>query len=141
MPYEYLEHEADMGIKAIGKTYEEVFEQGAKAMFNLMVDIRQVEKKEQVNIYAEASAMPELFVDWLNQLLAQKDISGLIFGDFKINKIISTDGTYKLEGIAYGEKMDVNKFEVKTEVKAATYSGLECGHNDEGYFCQCVLDI
>lgn len=131
-----------MGIKGIGKNFEEAFAQGARAMFNLMVDIDKVEKKEKVEIYAEADAMPELFVEWLNQLLAQKDISGLIFGDFEVKRVSSQDSKYRVEGYAYGEKMDTEKFEVKTEVKAATYSGLECGNTPDGMvFCQCILDV
>lgn len=141
MSYEYLEHEADMGIKGIGKDFNQAFVEGAKAMFNLMVDIDKVEKKEKIEIYAEADALPELFIEWLNQLLAQKDISGLIFSDFEA-KIISEDNKYRVEGYAHGEKMDPDKFEVKEDVKAATYSGLECGNAPDGMvYCQCVLDV
>ena len=36
MPYKHLEHEADVGVLGIGKTIEEAFEEGAKAMFDVM---------------------------------------------------------------------------------------------------------
>ena len=36
--YEYLEHTADVKFLAYGKTLEEVFENAALAMFNVMID-------------------------------------------------------------------------------------------------------
>ena len=44
--YKYLEHEADMGIYGEGETQEEAFEEGARAMFDLMVDIKEVKSQK-----------------------------------------------------------------------------------------------
>ena len=71
MPYEYIDHEADIGIKGIGDTIEEAFQEGAKAMYNVMVDLGKVEQTEQVEISCEAPAIDSLFVEWLNTLLSK----------------------------------------------------------------------
>lgn len=139
--YQILEHEADVGIKGIGNSYEEAFGEGAKGLFSVMTDLEKIEVKEIISINASALDLPQLFVEWLNQLIAEKDLQGMMFADFVV-KIEKTNNGYELRGEAKGEKIDLNKHEMKTEVKGATYAGLECGQQEEGqFFCQCVVDV
>jgi SHS2 domain-containing protein len=138
MSYEYLEHEADMGILAMGKTREQAFEEGAKAMFGVMVDVEKVEPMKKVEVNVEAGALDTLFVEWLNSLLAQKDIKGMVFSKFKVN--ISEGENFTLKGEAYGDEMKPEQ-NFKTEVKAATYSGLKYKQVFGEHHIQCVLDI
>ena len=140
--YKYLEHEADMGIYGEGETQEEAFEEGARAMFDLMVDIKEVKsQKSKVKIKVEAKNIPELFIEWLNELLAQSDLTGLIFGNFKIKKVKREKDKYTLLSFAFGEPLDPKRHKIKTEVKGATYSGLRCEEKNGRYYCQCVVDI
>ncbi len=46
-PYEQFEHKADVGVRGYGKTIEEAFENGAKAMFSIMVNIAKIEPKKE----------------------------------------------------------------------------------------------
>ena len=46
MSYKYLEHTADIGIECTGKNLEETFQDAGKGLFNVMVDIKQVEPIE-----------------------------------------------------------------------------------------------
>jgi len=142
MPYEFIEHGADVGIRAWGKTIDEAFAEGAKALFDIMVDINKVEKQGSVDIECEARDIPALFVGWLNNLLAQADINGMVFCDFKIAEITQADDkTYKLSAQAFGEKLDRDKHAIKVEAKAATYYGLKFEKKDDDYYLQCVIDI
>lgn len=141
MPFEYLEHEADIGILAKGNTLEEAFEEGAKAMFNVMVDIERVEAKNKIELGCEAADVPSLFVEWLNELLAQSGLKNLIFSKFKVNAVKKSGNNLKLEAKAWGEELDSEKHNVKTEVKAATYSGLKFEEKEGKFYLQCVLDI
>ena len=141
MPYKYLEHQADMGVKAWGESYEEAFQEAGKAMFSLMFDLDKVKASDRIKIEVDAPGQPELLVEWLNELLAQKDINNLVLADFQVEKIVSVDDHCHLVGWARGEKFDESKHKVKTEVKAATYSGLKCGGEDGEIYCQCILDV
>ncbi len=140
MPYEYLDHEADIGILSTGDTLEETFEEGAKAMFDVMVDLDTVEGHQQVEIAVEATDVAALFVEWLNELLAQSDIKGMFFSNFCVEQIESLEGIYRLRGIAFGEVRDPNKHNIKTEVKGATYYGLKVWKNGQ-HHAQSVLDV
>ena len=83
MPYEFLDHEADIGIRSTGDTLEEAFEDGAKAMFAVMVDLETVESHQKIEIEVGATDIAALFIEWLNELLAQSDIEGIIFSKFE----------------------------------------------------------
>jgi len=139
MKYELLEHEADVGIRGYGNTIEEAFENGAKAMFSIMIDLETVESEKNVEIKCEAPDIEALFVEWLNELLTKKDIEEMSFSRFKV-KIYKGD-IYKLEGTASGEKFSQKKHKAKLEVKGATYSGLKIGKKDEKIFIQCIVDV
>src|SRR3989337_185138 len=131
MPYTYLDHEADVGIRATGSTLEEAFEQGAKAMLNVMWDISTIEARD----------IPELFVEALNEILFKQDVEGLALARFQVNGISMMNGRYRLTGIAYGEPLNFEKHTVKTEVKAATYAGLRYEEKEGRYMVQCILDV
>ena len=143
--YKYLEHEADMGIYAQGKSWQEVFAEAAKAVFSLMYNLDKLKtqnsKLKTVKIEVSANNVEGLFVEWVNELLAQKDIYSLVFSEFKVDKIKQVGKDYKLVGVALGIDLAQYQGEVKTEVKAATYAGLKCGRKNSEYFCQCVVDI
>ncbi len=142
MPYEFLEHGADVGIRAWGKSLEEAFASAAEALFDIIVDVKKVEPKESVDIQCEGTDIPALFVEWLNTLLTQSDISGLVFGDFKNITITPLAyNLYKLHAKASGEKLDAEKHNIKVEAKAATYHGLKYETKDGMHYLQCVIDV
>lgn len=138
MAYEYLEHEADIGILAMGKTREQAFEEGAKAMFGVMVDVKKVEPRKKVEVSAASDKLDTLFVEWLNALLAQKDIKGMVFSKFKVQ--INEGENFQIKGEAWGDEFKESQ-NFKTEVKAATYSGLKYKQVFDEHHLQCVLDI
>ncbi len=138
--YRYLEHEADIGIEGIGISLEEAFTEGAKAMFNVMCEINTVKSKVPVKLFCSARDIETLFVEFLNELLGKAGIENMLFSKFEIT-IMNSRGHLELLGKAYGEKLDQNKHGIKTEVKAATYSGLRVKKRDTKYYVRCVLDI
>jgi tRNA nucleotidyltransferase (CCA-adding enzyme) len=141
MPFEHLDHEADAGVRGIGKTLEEAFAEGARGMFALMIELDRVAPKDAVEIECHADSLETLFVAWLGELLLQRDLTGMVFSKFEI-QIQEEDGKYLLHGRAWGEPLDPERHGAKVEVKAATYSGLKSGRTSEGdYYVQCVVDL
>jgi len=134
--YETFEHKADMGIRGYGRTVEEAFENGARALFSVMIDVRSVEGKVKRNINCSADELDVLFAEWLNALLSVADSEGLVFSDFgvKIRK-------NRLEGWAMGEELSYDKHKPIVEVKAATYHMLKVDKTASGYVVQCVVDV
>jgi|Deesub1362B_J571_1020462.scaffolds.fasta_scaffold05654_3 SHS2 domain-containing protein len=140
MPYEILEHTADAGVRGIGSTLEEAFREAARATFSLMVDLPQVKPKQTVKLEVEADTLEGLLVAFLGELLARRDIEGLVFSDFRV-RIEGGERRWRLAGEAYGEPLDPARHRPRVEVKAATYFGVEVRREGDRWIAQCVLDL
>ncbi|MDH7506401.1 MAG: archease, partial [Candidatus Thermoplasmatota archaeon] len=66
--YELIDHTADVGIKAYGKTLSEAFENAAKGMFDIITNNSQIESIGEYEIFLEADNLEQLLVDWLSEL-------------------------------------------------------------------------
>ena len=147
MPYEYLDHEADIGIRGIGDSLTEAFAEGAKAMFSIMADLETVAPGESVAVHCEAPDPETLFVEFLNELLFQREVRGLLLSTCQVKEIRQGAEGWHLDALAWGEPLDPDHHEILTEVKAATYSGLEVfcegGQTTSDGRCvaQCVVDV
>jgi len=142
MGYEYLDHTADVGLRASGPTLAEALRQGALGLFQLMVDLERVTLKQEVPIFCSAGDPTILFVTLLNELLTQRDLAEMLFAEFRISNLAQRDGIYHLEGVALGEPMDARRHQPKAEVKAATYGALAYHVEKDGrHVVQCILDL
>ncbi|ALV63294.1 Archease [Thermococcus sp. 2319x1] len=138
--WEHYEHTADIGIRGYGKTLEEAFEAVAIALFDVMVNVEKVEKREVREIEVEGEDLYSLLYNFLEELLILHDTEGLVFRDFEV-KIEKTKEGYKLKAKAYGEKLS-EKHEPKEEVKAITYHDMEIKQLPNGeWMAQLVPDI
>ena len=140
MAFEYLDNVADAGIRASGKTLNELFCEAARAMFNLMVDIDSVRPRKEIEVHASARTLDLLLVEWLGQLLAEKDLEESVFSQFSA-QITSLDDEIVISGLARGEPFDPLRHGPKTEVKGVTYSGLRVWQEKGMFFAECVLDV
>lgn len=142
MPYVFLEHSADIGIRVWENTLEKSFAEGGKALFSIMVDASKVQKKSTIDIQCEARDIPMLFVEWLNKILSEADINKMVFRDFRILSIKPYGyNNYRLQGEAVGEKLDPERHTLKVEPKAATYFGLKYEFLEGNHYLQCVIDV
>lgn len=141
MPFEYREHTGEAWLVGIGARLEEAFAEGARALFNLMVDLVHVEPREPIEVSCRANEIEKLFVEWLNALIVQKDAQGMIFSRFDVKPIRKIAQDYELKATVWGEPFHRAKHDSRVDVKAATYAGLKCEKTTEGYRVECVVDI
>lgn len=135
--WRHFSHDADMGVRAVGETPEQVFEQMALGMTALTTDPAGIAASKDVEIACEAPSIDLLLVDWLNALVYEMAVRRMLFGRF----LVKLDGT-RLRGIATGERVDVGRHQPVVEVKGATYTALRFGRRDDGRWeAQCVLDV
>jgi len=135
--YELIDHTADVGLKAYGKTLSEAFENAAKGMFDIITDISEIESIGQYDIELEASDLEQLLVDWLSDLLYLNTARNLVFGFFKVDL---DEKSNKLNAIIFGERFDLSKHKIGSEIKAVTYHILEV-KNKKPYHVQVLFDI
>ena len=137
MPFEPLEHTADIGLRAFGKSLREAFENAARGMFGLMVDTSKIEKRKKFSVSAEADDAEGLLVAWLNELLYHSDTNDMLFKDFEIWK---WDEKSKLDAFAYGEPVDLARHQFEMDIKACTYHQLKITKNNL-FVCQVIFDV
>jgi SHS2 domain-containing protein len=141
MPYNYLEHRADLVIQGIGATSQEAFAEGAQAMLAAMANVAKVECKQTYPLQCTAPDIAALFVEWLNEILYQREINDVLLSCARVTLLERSDRGWTLEGVACGEPLDLERHETYIEVKAATYSGLEYIATERKCIVQCVLDV
>ncbi len=135
--WEHLPHEADMGVRGVGATEEEAFEQAAVALTAIITDPQSVRSEESVEISCEAPDDELCLVDWLNALIYEMATRSMLFGRFKV----TLDGS-RLHGTAWGEKIDAARHQPAVEVKGATYTALRVQRDQKGlWIAQCVVDV
>ncbi len=135
LSYRYFDHEADIGIEADGKTLERAFENAACAMFAIMAEPATILPEREVRVEFE-EADPELaLVTWLNQLLAQARLRGVVLCAFELQH--SAD---RWHGCAWGMPWK-GVGERGTEVKGATLTMLKVETIPRGWRVRCVVDV
>ncbi len=134
--FEFIEHTADVGIRAYGADINEAFVNAARGLFSLITEIDDVEEVEYRDIDLTAPDQESLLVKWLNELIYLFDAENIVFKRFDITRLNNT----QLKAGAYGEKVDNSKHKLKTGIKAATYHMLKIDKSD-GYKVQVLFDI
>ncbi len=139
MKFEFFDVTADVGYRAYGGSLEEVFENAALAMFEVITDTTKVKPKIKKKIYVESEDEYALLYDWLTELLVIYDSEYLVFSEFEV-RIRKKNGEYSLNGTVWGEEFDPDIHESRDEVKAVTYHMMDVKKKD-GYMVQVILDI
>ncbi len=129
---------ADVAFIAYGKNLNELFANAALAMFEVMIDTNQIEKRVEEKIFVEGHDLESLMFDWLNELLYVVDSKNLAFVEFDVSV---DEKNYKLEAVCKGEEISHEKHQTRTVVKAATYHHMKIWKEDNIWKAQVVLDI
>ncbi len=108
-----------MGIHAYGDDLEEAFEETAKAMFSIITDIRKVEKKNKRKLEVESENLESLLVKFLSELIYLHEVHNELYRNFDVK--IEEEGLIKLTASAEGEKIDLERHDMDTAVKAVSY--------------------
>ena len=135
--YELIDHTADVGVKAYGKKLSEAFENAAKAMFDIITDKSYIESVGEYDIKLEAPDLEQLLVDFLSKLLFLNSAQNLVFGFFKVEL---DEKKNTLLAHVFGEKYNISKHKIGSEIKAVTYHMLEV-NNKKPYYVQVIFDI
>ncbi len=132
-----FDHTADVGIEAWGESFEAVFEEAAKALFGLMVDLTNVQAKETLKINLAAENGEELLLKWLKELLYLFDTKHLLLSEFKITRL----DFKSLQAEAKGEQLNSSKHDLGREVKAVTHHQFEFKKTSSGFNARFIVDI
>lgn len=137
MRFEVLDISGDVGIRAFGRSLEELFINSASGMYNLITNTEKVERKRNIDIQLQSHSLDGLLVSWLNELIFQFDTYWFIGRDVKIKEL----SEYKLKASLSGEDFDETRHEKRLLVKAATYHQLRIEKVGGEWKAEIIFDI
>jgi SHS2 domain-containing protein len=135
--WEHFSHGSDIGVRGMGSSAEEAFEQAAIALTAVVADIDAIEPSEMVEVQCEAPDLELLLVSWLNAIIYEMAVRRMVFSKFRIAL-----AGYSLTGTLAGEKIDPERHRVAVEAKGATVTALRVERDQDGeWLAQCVVDV
>lgn len=134
--YEVFEHTADIGLRIESPDLPTLFAEAGRGLFSLIVEnLDDVREVETTHVELEEPDLGFLFFDWLKELLYRFETEKLLLARFDVR----VEGS-RLEGDAFGERIDRSRHRLDHEVKAITYHGFKVEQHD-GWIAEVIVDI
>ena len=135
--FEILEHTADIGFRARGRSKAEMFASAALALESIAVEIDGARAESVYPLAVTGDDDESLLVNWLSEVLYYLDGPGVVMKRFDIDEISST----AIRGQGWGEPRDAARHRPKLVVKGVTYHQLKLAKDTEGWLAEVYLDI
>ena len=135
--YEFFEHTADIGIKAQGKTQQELFIRMAQGLTELLAEDSRLELRAARAIQLQADDVESLLLVWLQELLFWFSTERFVPVEYALEEVTPK----VLRGQLRGDTFDPNRHVQGKEVKAITHHLLEVREDHGVWQAQVIVDI
>ena len=134
MKYEFLDHTADIKIKAYGKTQEEAFENLVLAISEYLSKEQKIKPKKTKTIEVHGTDKENLLYNFIDELIYLYDAENFIVSKAEINFLGNN-----IKAALYGD--DTKNYKDLDHIKAATYAEMHVKKTEKGWELQVVLDV
>jgi SHS2 domain-containing protein len=135
--FEILEHTADIGFRARGRTKTELFTNAALALESVAVETERIQPRIPYPIAVTGEDDSSLLVNWLSEVLYYLDARRVVMSRFRIDEL--SPGAIRGQG--WGEPWDPERHPPKLLVKGVTYHQLRITKDAEGWCAEVYLDV
>jgi SHS2 domain-containing protein len=139
--FEFLEHTADVYVRAHGINMREAYENAALSMFETITNTAKVAPTEEDTIEVTAEDQYALLYNWLEALLVNSETKGMLYSKFQIVDWQESADQFKITAKIWGEKFNPKKHLQKVAVKAVTYHLMMIINEKEKVVLEFILDI
>ena len=139
--FDFLEHTADVYVRAHGKTMEEAYENAALSMFETITDTDKIAQVQEETVEVEAEDQYALLYNWLEALLVKSETENMLYSKFQITSWKETAEKFTFKAKVWGEKFNPEKHPQKVAVKAVTYHRMVVIHEMDRVILEFILDI
>jgi len=142
MTHKFIEEfaTADIAFEASGKDLNELFKSSAEALFEILSNVKKVNKTITRKIGLKNKVIENLLYDFLSEILYIKDLDFMIFSNCNL-KIKESKSGYELDAVVYGEKINPKKHELHSDAKAITLHQFSIDKTKNGYKAFVIVDI
>ncbi len=135
--FEILEHTADIGFRARGRTKKELFANAALALESVAVELAQAQPRTPYPIAVTGEDDESLLVNWLSEVLYYLDGRRVVMSRFQVYEL--SPGAIRGQG--WGEPRDPERHPPKLVVKGVTYHQLKITKDAQGWRAEVYLDV
>ncbi|MDP7279870.1 MAG: archease [Candidatus Poribacteria bacterium] len=136
--FEYLDHTADIGIRAYGQDLKDLFENAAEAMLAVTAELDTIDEMMLMEVSVTASTLPDLMLNWLGELNFQHQVEEIFFCRTEIREISPN----RLRAVVFGEARNENRPGVLAQIKSVNLHQLKVGQASDGVWtAQVIFDI
>ena len=139
--FKFHEHTADITIECWAPSLREAFEQAAFATFEVILNTDTVRPMESFDVTVQGIDIQELLVEWIGHLIALVDINNQFYSKFEVTSLHAGEEGCSLKGRIWGEEIDLDRHETRTEVKAMTYADMRIDQQPEFTTIWFTLDL
>ena len=132
-----IEHTADLGIEVEADSAADLFSCAGLALFSLMVRPEGVKAREIREETVSAEGWEALLHEWLSRLLHRFLLDGFIAVTITVLEIDEAHIHARLTG----EKLDYERHDFETEIKAVTYHKLSVRNDNDHWTAQVIFDV
>jgi SHS2 domain-containing protein len=138
--YEYLDHTSDVYVHSRSDTLAGIFEDAAKATFEVMLNTKAVKEASIVEASIKADDIEQLLYMWVDHLLYLFDADGFAVSRAEVT-IGTKEGPVSLQAKIFGESYDPPRHGQRVAVKAMTYSLMRISKVEGAWDAYFVVDI
>ena len=135
--YEFFEHTADVGLKATGRTLEELFHHAAQGLVELLVEESAISPKEMRVVTLSAPSVEALLHAWLSELIVWFDADRFVPGAYAFDELDETG----LRAQVSGERFDPSRHLHGVEVKGVTRHQFHVTHTGGRWRATLIFDV
>lgn len=126
--FDILDHPADIGLVAYGKTQGELLTNAILGITSIIIDLNSISPKEKRKLTITGNDFESLFTKILDEIIFLFDSEGLLVKNCIVEMLRATSLQMELQG----EKFNKAKHQIKLYLKAVTYHQLEIKKNKNG---------
>lgn len=139
MRFEFIDHTADVVVKAYGADLDDAFATAAEALFAVITDNVPRNGRKSVSFELSAIDRDGLVVGLLSELILRHEVDQVVLSEFRI----TLESDTRLRCSAMSEPFDAAKHGEGIHVKGISYHMLEIheGAGGEESFVQVLFDV
>ncbi len=149
--YRFLSHPADGKFRAFGTTLGEAFANAALATASLIWDWQAVERRTRIDVALDGRDAEQALVKFLNEILYLFETRRFLLAAVEELKIESAEkrpvgangpegGGLLLSAVLWGDILS-DRYDLRGDVKAATYHEMKIEAGVDGFVVQVVVDL
>lgn len=135
MEYRFLEHTADARVECSGKTFAELLEAAARALYAVAFRCVEDRREGRRSISIEADGAEEAVVRWLQELIYFMEAERFVATRFRFIQAEPRRVEAEVAGYMYRPE------EREDEIKAATYHGMAVQETAPGWRAEIIFDL